>query len=77
MGESRTVDDMACELWGEIEGVHCYSYLKPVEGRMEWRPYLGSEIALPQAKGVSFRVASAFVRVVVCSEPSPESPKVG
>ncbi|KAF8502183.1 hypothetical protein F5888DRAFT_1669940 [Russula emetica] len=47
---------MVCELWGEIEGGHCYSYLKPplavVARSVAWRPYLGSEIALPQARGV-------------------------
>lgn len=57
MGESRTVDDMVCELWRAIEGGHCYSYLKPplavvVARSVAWRPYLGTEIALPQARGV-------------------------
>ena len=58
MGESRTVDDMVCGLWRAIEGGHCYSYLKPpladvvVARSVAWRPYLGTEIALPQARGL-------------------------
>lgn len=37
MGESRTVDDMVCELWRAIEGGHCYSYLRPLLAVVLWR----------------------------------------
>lgn len=54
MGENRAGDDMVCELWGEIEGDHCYSYLKPPwqlwQWTVAWRPYLGSELALSQRR---------------------------
>jgi hypothetical protein len=82
MGESRMVDDMVCELWGEIEGVHCYLFVFKATAGSLWRggsmvawshgmssiSDLGSEIALPQAKGVTFRVASDLV---VCNEQAP------
>lgn len=88
MGESRIVDDMFVNCGERSKGyIAIYSNLKPplavcgedgVAWDMAWRPYLGSEIALPQTKRVtlSFRVASDLV-VLQLQRTSPESPKPG
>jgi hypothetical protein len=78
MGENRAGDDMVCELWGEIEGDHCYSYLKPPwqlwQWTVAWRPYLGSELALSEYR------PSLYARSCPChfrrERTNSESPKV-
>lgn len=64
MGESRTADDMVCELWSEIE--HCYSYLKPPLAVVAMACRMaGVRIRVPSLpcprERVTFRVASDFV----------------